>query len=112
MKPTALVFALLFFVAGAAALGAQDSQPWQKVKGTEVSWRYQWNSAWGDYDIELRNGYDYGVSLKFIVGCGKDSRTAFWSLQPGGVASFLERFPSGGPAVRLSLTIIESQKQD
>ncbi|HVP17792.1 MAG TPA: hypothetical protein VMU36_02270 [Spirochaetia bacterium] len=107
--PAIVAFAL---VGGAASLYAQDWQPWQKVTGTEISWHYRWNAAWGDYDIELRNGNASAVSLKFVVSCGRDTRTAFWSLQPGGVGSFLERFPSGGPAVRLSLRIVESEKQE
>ena len=107
-----LALALFLSTAGAATLHADDWRPWQKVKATEISWRSRWNDAWSDYDIEIRNGYDYGVRLRFAVRCGKDKDVAFWSLQPGTVASFLEKFPSGGPQARLTLEIVELERQE
>ncbi len=104
--------AVLAFLVVPLALRADSWQPWQKVKGSEVAWHYRWNSAWGDYDIELKNGYEYPVSLKFVLSCGRNMTTGFWSLQPGAVGSFLERFPHGGPGAQLSLRIVETERQD
>jgi len=108
----AAVAALVVFISP-GLLGAETWRPWQQVKGTEkVAWHYRWDSAWNDYEIELRNGYDYAMSLKFVVSCGREKVTGFWTLKPGGVASFLERFSGGGASIPLSLQIVESEKQD
>ncbi len=106
-------FAALVVLISPGLVGAETWRPWQKVKGTEkVTWHYKWNEAWNDYDVELRNGYDDAMSLKFVVSCGREKVTGFWSLKPGSVASFLERFTGGGASVPLSLQIVESEKQD
>ncbi len=109
---TVFACALLAFLVVPLELRADGWRPWQKVKGSEIAWHYRWNSAWGDYDIELKNGYDYPVSLKFTVSCGGDAITGFWQLQPGAVGSFLERFPHASPGAQLSLRIVESERQE
>ena len=85
----------------------QDLTAWQTVKGLHIAWRYGWDAAWGDYDVQVRNDYDYGVTLKFFVICGKSRITAFWSLKPGGSTRFIQRYDNGGPGVPLTLEVAE-----
>ena len=114
MRPAVMAFAFaflaLFLVQEKAH--AEGWRPWQTVTGTHIAWHYKWNPDWGDYDIEIRNDSDASVSLKFVVSSVKGKAAGFWSLKPGASASFLEKFPDGGPAMVLRLQILESDGAD
>ncbi len=114
MRPAGFVlaFTVLALLLVQQKAHAEGWQPWRTVKDTHIAWHYRWNPDWGDYDIEIRNDNDSSVSLKFVVSSPKGKSTGFWSLKPGASASFLEKFPDGGPATVLRLQILESDSGD
>lgn len=86
---------------------AESWQPWETVKGTSIAWRYRWDAAWKDYDVEVRNISDQAVTVKFVLSCGTEKSVGYWSLKPGATGNFIQDFSKGGLNVPLHLAIAE-----
>jgi hypothetical protein len=108
-----LIFSgLLLITAAIEKVRAESLSTWQTAKDTHIAWHYEWEEAWKDYNVEVRNDYDYSVRLEIYLICGKERVVAFWSLKPGASASFLQRYHNGGPHMPLSLQVIDLEKAD
>jgi len=103
-----LVTVLLVTLVGVAQQAfAETWRPWEAVKGTPISWRYRWDAAWNDYNIQIRTSSDQAVTVKFVLSCGKEKSVGYWTLKPGVAGDFIQDFSKGGPNVPLRLEITE-----